>query len=572
MPKVTTQFMWTYQNVFRSTVARQANFLFNEIGWEEKAQVFVLGVRASDCPGPNPVCLEPEDDKWSFNPFANLATEVWAAVPKHRLQSMVFDERAAMREKPENIRCQVVCEEVQRVMSQLDSLGDTASFVGPARRVNDYYVVAVLQVPKTELTDLPALVLSNNQGPQAYSFVHACIRQVLLQAWDILGTREPGRSQISHQLLPRELAARAASDLLNTITAITAGPGQGVSLFTVLNEISGQMYERQESVGGIILASRESNDIEYILKLDTKVPLREVRWSRKLIQLACDEAKLICNGVSIFGVGRWKSDPGSSIEIELFGRRSWTLKQGTEELLRAHFGDPKIPKKAISEQRFLENFGMLFPQSSTAVGQQLWKALETMESFDYGSLLIVSIDAAKEAIRLREQGTIIVPTPLSTSLLESASRIDGAILVDADGICHAIGVIVDGASNQLGSPSRGDRYNAAHRYVLVTDTNRMAIVRSDDRTLDVIPLLPKRVSRTAVERMIQKLETATLDNHIEYRSFLESHRFYLDHEQCRRVNSALEKIHKEPREWNKIVLPFALFEPHPGMNPIFWLD
>src|SRR5690348_8637855 len=76
---------------------------------------------------------------------------------------------------------------------------------------------------------------------------------------------------------------------------------------------------------------------------------------------------------------------------------------------------------------------------------------------------------------------------------------------------HAIGVIVDGSANQLGSPS-------------------------------------------------------------EPRNFLEAHRFYLDEEQCGRVNRALARIHSDPREWNRIVVESASFAPHPAMQPIHWLD
>jgi hypothetical protein len=99
----------------------------------------------------------------------------------------------------------------------------------------------------------------------------------------------------------------------------------------------------------------------------------------------------------------------------------------------------------------------------------------------------------------------------------------------------------------------------------------MAIILSDERTLDIIPLLNRRVCRRAVERMIDQLETATLDNYHEPRNFLEAHRFYLDEEQCGRVNRALAKIYSEPREWNTLVIKSDPFTPHPAMEPIYWL-
>jgi hypothetical protein len=573
MTKVIQQFMWTYQNVLRDLVAVHADLLFKEIGWEVKSQAFLVGVRAPDRPGPNRVCLEPEDGKWSFAKFADLDAAVAASIPKHDLQNLIFDDKTAMREKPENIRCTVVSEEVQRIVANLDTLDDTASFVSQARRVDDYHVVAVLQIPKADLTDLPGLSPARHQGfPLTTHFAHSCIRQILGQAWDLLGTREPGRTRINQSLYPREHARRAASDFLNTVTIMTAGRWQGMDLFTALNDVSTVMYERQESFGRLLLVDPASEEIEYVLKLATPVPLREVRWSRKLIQLSCGDTKLICNGELIFGVGRWTSDQKPVFEVDFFAQRSWTLRRGTQEFLRSNFGDPKIPKAIISQERFLENYGMLFPQASQTASRALWQALRDLEGINHGSLLVVSEDAASEALRLKDQGTVIESTLLTASLLESASRIDGAILVDPEGWCHAIGVIVDGSANSLGSPSRGGRYNAALRYVLVSSPSRMAIVLSDDYTLDVIPLLLKRVSRRAVERMIDQLEVATLDTYHEPRSFLEAHRFYLDVEQCGRVNTAVARIHSEPRKWNTLVINTDPFKPHPGMEPIYWLD
>src|SRR6185437_16643474 len=136
--------MFTYQNVARGLVANHAELLFKEIGWEVKSQAFLVGIRAPDRPGPNSVCLEPEEGKWPFTPFANLAVAVETAIPTHALQKLCFDDRTAMRRKPENIRRTVVTEQVQRVVADLDSTGDTTSLVTGARRVNDYYVVAIL--------------------------------------------------------------------------------------------------------------------------------------------------------------------------------------------------------------------------------------------------------------------------------------------------------------------------------------------------------------------------------------------------------------------------------------------
>ena len=57
------------------------------------------------------------------------------------------------------------------------------------------------------------------------------------------------------------------------------------------------------------------------------------------------------------------------------------------------------------------------------------------------------------------------------------------------------------------------------------DTRRLAIIVSDDHTVDLIPLLPPQIARTDVETNIAALEKATLDNYHKPRNWLENHRF-----------------------------------------------
>lgn len=85
--------------------------------------------------------------------------------------------------------------------------------------------------------------------------------------------------------------------------------------------------------------------------------------------------------------------------------------------------------------------------------------------------------------------SFITPVLVTPELLARASRIDGGLLLDPAGHCCAIGVVLDGEASDDCQPSRGARYNSAVRYVHGSPSRRMAIVYSDDQTLDVVPLL-----------------------------------------------------------------------------------
>src|SRR3546814_14995617 len=88
-------------------------------------------------------------------------------------------------------------------------------------------------------------------------------------------------------------------------------------------------------------------------------------------------------------------------------------------------------------------------------------------------MIVIAEDAESEALRLDAQGTNIQPAQLSVELLRQASAIDGSILMDPQGYCHAIGVILDGHANDQCTPSRGSRFNSAVRYVRRSEESRV---------------------------------------------------------------------------------------------------
>jgi DNA integrity scanning protein DisA with diadenylate cyclase activity len=100
---------------------------------------------------------------------------------------------------------------------------------------------------------------------------------------------------------------------------------------------------------------------------------------------------------------------------------------------------------------------------------------------------VISLDAAEEAQRLSTQATLMEPTVLTPAMVEAVTSIDGAVLLDVGGRCHAIGVILDGDVSPLGTRARGARYNSAVRYVQSHRGRALAIVVSEDGTVDIRP-------------------------------------------------------------------------------------
>ena len=65
---------------------------------------------------------------------------------------------------------------------------------------------------------------------------------------------------------------------------------------------------------------------------------------------------------------------------------------------------------------------------------------------------------------------------------------DGSLLIDPHGICHAVGVILDGAAQGVGDPARGARYNSAIRYQSGATSPTVVVVVSEDGGVDLVPM------------------------------------------------------------------------------------
>lgn len=247
-------------------------------------------------------------------------------------------------------------------------------------------------------------------------------------------------------------------------------------------------------------------------------------------------------------------------EITRIAARTFLRTPGLTIEKQCHYGVPKLPQEYFDKSSFIANYIRLFPQSSVEDSLNLWNLLQVQIKQEHGSMIVVTEDAEIEAERLNKQGTTIIPTRLSEALLRSISRIDGTILLDPYGICHAFGVILDGEANDKCTPYRGSRYNSGVRYVCSEERRGMAIVASDDKTIDIIPKIRPLVSRSLLERYVTAFNVSTIENYHDSSNWLNNHRFYINAEQCEQLNFTIARLDNCPREVGHIYIGTDKFE------------
>jgi hypothetical protein len=191
-------------------------------------------------------------------------------------------------------------------------------------------------------------------------------------------------------------------------------------------------------------------------------------------------------------------------------------------------------------------------------------------------MVVVSSSADEEAERLAAQATRIEPTFLSSDLVPRVSEIDGAILVDPSGRCHAVGVILDGRSSSEGTPARGARYNSAIRYVRDAPRGTMAVVVSEDGDIEIVPLLKPQILRSKLLSVLGTVEelrrTAEPDLDLIHDTarWLDTHRFYLSPQECVTVNGAMKEFYGAFMNEGRIWIWSEGFSPDPEMNATYF--
>jgi hypothetical protein len=573
-------FMWGYQQHFASTLRHHAEDVFRELGVSLKPDVLLVGVLKPEAAG-HPVCVEPEDGKWELSLFDAIPGEFPKTIKNHRLQTMMYGDEASMNDKSENIRRSSATIIVRNALKSFDEREGVRSFCGAARGVEKYYVVPVIQVPKELFKEFPPLTLPETDDECRpggdFSLILSSLGVLLDEASRELLLPDPGRSIDSSMRSAYEIVAQGSEEFMRVPDMLTAKERYAtVGLFQSINVISSLLYERAKGTGSLILVRPDDPDVDYLVRFQTPVPFHEPRWARKILAMAGSEISLIASSGKIFGLGRLnpKHDPSpcNSFTINFLDHYEWELRHDKQALLYSRFREPRLPQPPISRERFQSNFLRIFRRSSEKDADRLWNLFEAAATLNHGSMLVVAEDAESEAARLSDQGTPIRPIPLTTGLLERVSGIDGSILLDPSGICHAIGVILDGEASDDCSPARGSRYNSALRYVRAPGNRRMAMVFSDDRTVDIVPLLKPQIKKSEIEKYIAALENASNETYHAFQNWLDKHRFYLNEKQCNRINKALKRLDALPRSVGELRWIVSPFEPNPQLDEGYLLN
>lgn len=577
-------FMWGYQQHFRSNAQLFANAVFNELDKNLKSKVFLVGILSKEREGSHPICIEPEDGQYTpemFNDFQKIVESVETLDKRSKM--IYFGDPYSAERRKRQVRLDILKNAIQHVIRQFDDQYNVKSFCSLPVLVEGYMVSVILQLDLDAFNSHHSLsIKKKNIIPSRRSLLEATIEEYLMECEKALREPDPGTNFGLSDRDHNEII-RSAGRLLMRTPSLSAGSSESpYGLFEACNNISKKKYEGEDGNGKIVIARQDHLNIKTTLSFNPPIKLHDYGAVRKLLEMSSNEMCLLSDSYMVYGLGKLVGQYDYTKEdlflINFTGRYKWELTHMDHILMKTSCGQPYLPRVQIDREKFNGDINRIFKDNIDSNDvEKLWELIKEAVKQEHGTMIVVSVDAESEAKRLKSQCTVIKPVELVPSLVQLVTSIDGAVLIDQNGICYAIGVILDGWISNKGNSARGARYNSAIRYIESRDSPCLAVVISEDSLMDLIPNLMPQIHRSEIENALttlRNLDDPKEDSGKFHKTirWLDKHRFYLYTEVCDEINQIKEVFESKMRKKGIMLMIYPDFKPNDEMNDSYFFE
>jgi hypothetical protein len=562
----------------------EAKSIFQKLDPRFDPRLFLVGFRVSEKKGEPLIAVGPDGTPFRPEAFAYVKKQAAIYRSEDPENGSYWGDDGMQQRKELQIRFRALRKATQEAVQAYPANKGYAAFCSWPVEHDGSHVILILQVEKEVFDNYYTLQKGTyrERGLHEYrverSLIEAVAVQYLEATADELRSPNPGVGW--YNIEDKEhLMLKAAKRLMYT-PAVAGGNDQGLhGLYEACNTLSTLKYEGKEGVGRIVIARPDHPCLDIKVTLSTPVRLHSYGAVRKLLQMASGSLCLLCDSYQVYGLGRVSSYDLKSEDlfvVQFTKQFAWDLLHGDNRLMHVRYGEASISISGFPEEKFRADLPRVFPGIRAAAVGRLTSLAQCAAGQRHGCMLVISAAAAEEAKRLDSQCTRVDPFPLDDAVLGLLTSIDGSVLIDTAGNCHAIGVILDGMASPRCSPERGSRYNSAVRYVFGR-SDAMAVVKSEDGMINVFPDLRPQVCRSKIQSKLAALRSlagnkifdgAALGEVIEW---LEEHEFYLTRAECDEANQRHEEAQaKKPSDVMYAVRQKPI-TPDPAMNDSYYL-
>jgi DisA bacterial checkpoint controller nucleotide-binding len=275
----------------------------------------------------------------------------------------------------------------------------------------------------------------------------------------------------------RQLFVNAVSHILTDTVA--------TELFDLFNQIVLLPYEEAKSTGVLLLCNEKWPPNGQVIQIRVPFDVQDIRGVRKMLQISDRTLSLLCDGQKVFGFTAEHSADADIITVA-FAEHGWQLERGNRLITSIDTAQNNFTPNPLTQSRFLTELQRVFGSLGPSDLAHLWSLVAAAKRQSRGTNVLISKCARAEAARLDSQCTRVAPTRLIPAEMERLTSIDGTVILDTQGVCHAIGAILDGGRSERGDRTRGGRFNSALMYVDSVAFPCVVVVVSQDGMVDLV--------------------------------------------------------------------------------------
>ena len=582
MSKTSDQFMWGFQDHFRWGVECETKLVLDGLGMASTDVKVVLVGIATEETARHVICVEPETGPLLTEHLAQVTCrtrELYQLDPEskmlhsdpreHEMQHRALFHAARVNAITEAIEKSGVFNHLTFFVSQSSPIN-----VSQSSPINGYEVHTCIGIPKGVIGNLPTFEESIVKRFHAgKSLQHEVIRDCLYRADKALYLPDPGLGTILGRT--DDVITSATERFISGTTWRTSQ--QPSDLFGTLNAIASLTYERAGAKGKLTVTTRQNLEKWLTVRFKNPVRLREARTMRKILQITDGTMSVLADPGCAYGLGPSKIAP-DVVEVSITGHATWEASVNGDKFVRVAYGKATIPNQPIEFNELKDIAERTIGNANT---RRIWEIVQAAKESGQGATIVVSQDPEAETARLSSEGMPIEPDYLEPEAIVRLGSVDGAVIIGPDGRCHAFGVILDGVANEGGDRARGSRFNSAVRYQNMETAGSigsMIIVISDDGTIDMLPRLMPRKDKgevaSAVDAFCEHCDSTPIDGEEFARLYerVEHLSFYLNDEQCHRVNEKHEQEMERRFASGGIRFSGRNLQPDPRMNASYFWD
>jgi hypothetical protein len=217
------------------------------------------------------------------------------------------------------------------------------------------------------------------------------------------------------------------------------------------------------------------------------------RRVRKLLEMCQCGLAVLTDSRYVWGLGRFNHDRYDSgradvLHVRFHGHGRWVLSHLGTDLMDVRRADPQLPRAPVDLDILRGRLTGLFGEG--VAQDRLIEAVQDAIHAEHGTVLVISANAEGESARLAGSHAGFRPFDPTKATIAAASSIDGALMLDIQGRCHGVGLILDGEAGPNEDPARGARYNSVIRYLRRYGQHQipcLAVVVSEDGMINVLP-------------------------------------------------------------------------------------